>query len=241
MNTTQSELIEMADGTLISNFYIRVCFHASVLGDVLHQTPEICMKAVERNGNALKYVLHQTPEICIAAVNRDSRAIKYVHNKTPEIYLEFVKNYGMLLSGIEEQYQTDEICLAAVKNDGLALEFVKKPTQEIREAALTENGTALQFISEEDQTGELCLLAMIQKECESYLNPGREKVRRLSVFEQYGHALKHVKNQTISICLKAVERDRGSLKYIIDPEMRKICEKYLEEGSRFMKTKSAKR
>jgi hypothetical protein len=32
-------------------------------------------------GLALRYVLHQTPEICIAAVDENERALKYVEER----------------------------------------------------------------------------------------------------------------------------------------------------------------
>ena len=50
----------------------------SALSYVKEQTPEICLKAVERNGYALSYVKEQTPEICLKAVEADGDALRYV-------------------------------------------------------------------------------------------------------------------------------------------------------------------
>ena len=46
---------------------------------VKDQTPDICLKAVERNGDALKYVKDQTPDLCLKAVKRNGDALKYVN------------------------------------------------------------------------------------------------------------------------------------------------------------------
>jgi hypothetical protein len=50
-----------------------------LLKHVKSQTLEICMAAVQKNGNALKYVKHiyRTPEICNEAVKQNPKAIKY--------------------------------------------------------------------------------------------------------------------------------------------------------------------
>ncbi len=40
---------------------------ATVNADLKEQTPELCMAAVKRDGEVLKYVKEQTPEICMAA------------------------------------------------------------------------------------------------------------------------------------------------------------------------------
>ena len=44
-----------------------------------------CLKAVERNGYALKYVKEQTEAVCLKAVESDGDALKYV--KEWSIYL----------------------------------------------------------------------------------------------------------------------------------------------------------
>ena len=48
---------------------------------VKEQTEAICMKAVERNGYALRYVKEQTEAICMKAVESDGDALRYVDKK----------------------------------------------------------------------------------------------------------------------------------------------------------------
>ena len=44
-------------------------------------TTEICLAAVEQNGNALRYVQDQTTEICLEAVEQSGNALQYVDSK----------------------------------------------------------------------------------------------------------------------------------------------------------------
>ena len=40
-----------------------------------------CLKAVERNGDALRYVKEQTEAVCLKAVESDGYALQYVNKK----------------------------------------------------------------------------------------------------------------------------------------------------------------
>ena len=40
--------------------------------------PAHCLKAVESNGDALRYVKEQTPEVCLKAVESNGDALMYV-------------------------------------------------------------------------------------------------------------------------------------------------------------------
>ena len=48
-----------------------------------------CLKAVERNGDALQYVKEQTEAICLKAVENDGYALQYVKEKS--IFLKILK------------------------------------------------------------------------------------------------------------------------------------------------------
>ena len=51
---------------------------AEVLRYVVHQTPAMCLAAVETDGRALEYVAVQTPEIVRAALARTPEAARFV-------------------------------------------------------------------------------------------------------------------------------------------------------------------
>jgi hypothetical protein len=72
-----------------------------------------CVKAVKKNGNALKYVKDQTPDLCLEAVKHNGRALKYVKDQTHEICLEAVKRNGHALRYVKTQPPLPERCLAA--------------------------------------------------------------------------------------------------------------------------------
>jgi hypothetical protein len=42
----------------------------------------VCLKAVEADGDALRYVKEQTPEVCLKAVEADGYALMYVKEQT---------------------------------------------------------------------------------------------------------------------------------------------------------------
>ena len=148
-----------------------------------------------------------------------------------EIHLAVMRRNGYELGNIVNQ--TEEICIEAMRQNGWALQYVKNQTEEICLEAVKQLGVSLYFV--ENQTEEICL----------------EAVR------QNGNALKEVKEQTIEICLEAMMNpvyshrvndvinlelgDERRLLHIKDLEMKEICRKYLKYGTRFMRTKSAKR
>ncbi len=61
---------------------------------------QVALKAVERNGYALRYVKDQTESVCLKAVESDGDALRYVKD------------------------QTESVCLKAVESEGDALRYV---------------------------------------------------------------------------------------------------------------------
>ena len=72
-----------------------------------NKTPELCLAAVQQNGQALKHVKEQTPELCLAAVQQNGLVLKHVKEQTPEL------------------------CMAAVQQNNKALDYVKNREFEI--------------------------------------------------------------------------------------------------------------
>jgi hypothetical protein len=58
---------------------------------VKDQTEAVCLKAVERDGDALQYVKDQTEAVCLKAVERDGNALQYVDVRIFEIDIEIKK------------------------------------------------------------------------------------------------------------------------------------------------------
>ena len=67
------------------------------------------MKAVESDGDALRYVKDQTHEICLKAVEQNGYALKYVKDQTHEICLKAVKQNGYALRYVNPAVFDSEI------------------------------------------------------------------------------------------------------------------------------------
>ena len=76
-------------------------FNASA-SDIAALSGEEAIKAVEKDGYALKYVKEQTHEICIKAVEENGLALKYVKDQTPEICIKAVEENGDALQYVKE-------------------------------------------------------------------------------------------------------------------------------------------
>ena len=93
-----------------------------IIKEILPQTEELCVLAIQQDGMGLRHVQEQTEELCRMAVQQDGMALRYV------------------------QVQTEEICRIAVQQDGLALKYVRKQTEELCRMAVQQNGLALQYV-----------------------------------------------------------------------------------------------
>lgn len=183
----------------------------------INQTENICLQAVMRNGNALKYVINQTDKICLEAVKTDELLIEYIQRKTcianwwnnrcdhclppptkKNNVFPLVKN------------KTELICLEAVKYDATNFEFVpdEHKTEPLCLEAVKNDGMMLQYIPDEYKTEVICLEAV----------------------KNDGTALKYVTNQTDEICLEAVKRNWCILKYVKN-QTDEICNQALKQDN----------
>jgi hypothetical protein len=99
-----------------------ISIFANNLQFVSHQTEELCMLAVRRDGYSITYVKNQTEDLCIEAIRQNSNCFKLIKNLTVKICLEAVKKNGFLLEFIDDQ--TEEICIEAVNNVWGAIQYV---------------------------------------------------------------------------------------------------------------------
>ena len=86
------------------------CEHCGKFVDFDHQ----CLELVRKNPKILK-ALKQTPELCMAAVQQDGQALVFVKNQTPELCMAAVQQDGQALEFVKKQ--TPELCMAAVQED----------------------------------------------------------------------------------------------------------------------------
>ena len=94
-----------------------------------------------------------TYEMCLAAVNGDGNALIYVPEQfcTEEIFKIACMKTGMMLSEVPDDKRTLELCKEAVKSDGMAIQFIpeKYQTEEICLLAVANDVRAFQKIPEE--------------------------------------------------------------------------------------------
>lgn len=83
---------------------------------------------VKIDGSYLKNVVNQTEEMCLIAVEQNPINVKYVKDLTKPIYELAIKKNGYVLTMIK---QTEEICLFAVKQDYHNLSICDVQTEEI--------------------------------------------------------------------------------------------------------------
>ena len=120
---------------------------------IANQTPDLCMVAVQNDGNALQFVKEQTPEICMIAVNKKGCALEHVKEQTPEICIEAVKNDPWAIQFVKEQ--TPELCMLAVQNDGIAIRYIKEQTEELCMIAVQNYGRAIEYVKDKSMVAQI--------------------------------------------------------------------------------------
>lgn len=94
----------------IKNYLEEVKKNGYALGDIIEQTPEICLAAVNNAGCAVRFVKEQTPEICLAAVNNTGFALQYVKEQTYEICLAAIKQNITSIVHVRDANILNDIC-----------------------------------------------------------------------------------------------------------------------------------
>ena len=62
-------------------------------------------EAAKQNGNALQYVKEQTPEMCLKLLNRMEWLLEYVEEQTPEMCLKLLNRMEMLYNMSKNKHQ----------------------------------------------------------------------------------------------------------------------------------------
>jgi hypothetical protein len=211
--------------------------------------PEKTLKEAVRLGYLSSLILipedQRTLKICLTAVQKNGNDLRYVPEelRISEIYLAAVQN-GYALQKVPKNMKTNAICWAAVQRDGLALEFVPENlrTTGICMIAMGQNRRAFKFVPEQIKMRLNCLAFVQQEGCMLEYVPEKLKTLEmcLSAVQQQGLALRYVpenlktteicgaavqqnglalqdvpeNKRTPEICLAAVQKDGNSLKYV---------------------------
>ena len=191
------------------SWYIELCklaisLNGATLKSVNLHTPgltsdiynSMCLSAVSNYGLALSFVDRQTfgmtnetyKDICLAAVTENGRALQYVES-----------NYGMT----SETYNA--ISLAAIRDDGTALQYyIVDPNNlnmynTICMEAVTKDGESIQYVQQQ-----------YTHQSDASSIPSYELIC-LAAVRQNGMALQYIKNQTVDMCIVAINNDTNAI------------------------------
>jgi hypothetical protein len=153
------------------------------------QTTRICLAAVEKYPDLLKFVKNQTERICLTAVEHDGLSLKYVEK------------------------QTEEICLTAVRQNGFALKYVKNQTSKICSDAYLNNYLVFKYV--EDKHERACLMAVSRHpSLLRFIDIPSVYVK--SVEDSWKNIV-YIDNPTEEVCIAAVKQDSQALWLIKNP------------------------
>jgi hypothetical protein len=160
------------------------------------------------------YLTDYTSQLYLEAIRQDCNILRLIPNQTYDVCLEAIKQHGLLLQYVKEEFQSNELCLEAVKNNYKALQYVKDQTTDICSCAIKQNGVALQFVQEVFQTDEFCLEAVNQDGLLLQYVKNQTPELCLKAVESCGEALEFVKVKTPDICYRAVTENGYAIRYV---------------------------
>jgi len=192
---------------------------------------ELCLKAVRKEGNVLRYVPKALRDelMCLTAI-QSAATVAVVMKSVPDqikdsndILMAAVSADGMELEHvIPVKKRTPALCLAAVQNKGVALVHVpnKFRVRDMCMAAVEQDGQALVYVPEELQDHALLLAAVGSYGRALGLVPfeKRNKEVCMAAVRNDGNALEYVPNsvKNRTICLVAVQQDGWALRHVPD-------------------------
>lgn len=231
-----SEKIKIEDFDMLNNedFCNKIINNSPyVLKRIKQQTYEMCISAVSKNGDVLKYVDKDllTYQLCLTAVKKCGMALEYVDANllTYEICLAAVSSYGSSIKFIPEKFRTYELCEIAFKNNNSrhshVISYIENPTYEICELSVKNDGLSFAYIYNHHRQMidyNLCLLA-VKTNCLTlefmYTIPfNKTQLNELyyEAINQEPLTIKFCKYQTNDLCKSAVSKNGLALKYIYD-------------------------
>lgn len=191
---------------------------------------EFCKKVVTKYREKLKYVRNMTKEICMLALQYDGNNIKYIKNPIQEMYNTAINQTYMAIFYTPAEFQDPELCLQVIKKDyesSRAIQFIKNPTQQQCLEAVNINGMHLQYIKN-NQTYEICMEAVKQYGTAlSYVNKEHmtDELIKMAMEgkKMAGHLLHLCKNMTPEIIKLAIKNSEIAYycipKKLITPEL----------------------
>ena len=125
-------------------------------------------EAMKNNLNALEFVkeLHQTEDMILNAVQKDGLLLRYAYMKSKEACVEAIKNNREAGNYIPDYLMNDNDLIKLLmmedllKQNGMLLKDFDKPSIEMCKIAVEQNAYAIMYVPKEIHTLELSILAV---------------------------------------------------------------------------------
>jgi hypothetical protein len=188
------------------------------LQDYIKQSPAICLLSAHLYGDlALRHAQFKTEKVCLAAIRKNPEALKYVENQTYDMCFLAVSLDGCTIRYVKEQ--SEELCILACNNHPCAIYYITNQTPAICRAALSKKGINLRDIKE--QTEELCMLAIENDPSALYYVKDKTFNVCIAALKKKGSMIQYISNPSLELCKIAVESDYTAIAYFTQTE--EIC------------------
>lgn len=226
---------------LDQNIYAFEYIHLSdeITNDVYY---EICKNVLKQDGMLLKYINTSflTNELCEISIKQNGDAIDYVprNMKTYNICKQSVTYNCENLLKIPYEFKNCEIYVEALKQDGLLLSNINDDyTMDMCNVAIEQNPHALKFIlnklteksNDQDDINKLCLTS-INKDpsCLKYIEDPTKEMYEAAVKNDYTMFAEMLPQyQSEQFCMEILEKHLDAFRYIDKKKQTYIMCKYV--------------
>jgi hypothetical protein len=188
------------------------------LEEIDMQNYYVCMAALRKYGNALKYIWYD----------------KYTPKQINDFYTTAINTNPYAITNIKQQ--TEHLCLEAIKKKPDVFRFVKNKTLNICKEALKSDGYLIEYIDINNRTFDLCMIAVKQRGLSLKYVPhskmSKEEYKKICMeaIKNDPYSLSYVVDQTEDICMEAIKNDISTLRFVYQTQRKKIYDEVIERN-----------
>ena len=118
---------------------------------------EFWLNIFYKSVSALKYIKEQSEDLHISAIKQDGLMLEFVKEefKTGDLCTLAVEQNSEALKFVPECFQTNDMCTFAICQDANVFRYVKNQTQELCDLAVKKNCDAFKYVEDSYKTKEL--------------------------------------------------------------------------------------
>lgn len=182
------------------------------------QTPEIQMRAVQKNINAIKAIENPTEEVQLYVVRQNPKNAELIQNPCTQVQELLIQNNPEYIRNVSNP--TESMQRIAVEYNGLLLSKIENPSPLIVRLAVEQNGYAIRFVNNPDEETQLAAVRSNAKVVSLIHNP-TERVLRQAV-RRDPSVVALLEHPTRAIELEAVELDPNVINSLKNPSYEAI-------------------